>query len=232
MKILITSAASDLSAGLARFLSREHQVLLSDIVDVETAFEFQKCDLSHEEDTNRLVRGCDIIIHLGELPLSVLSDTEEPENIQIDFQTRCTYNLLQAATEEGVSRVIYSSTLRFFDSHDETWNVNEKWAPNPNTEFPTLLKYLGEFVCREFSREGKLSVTCLRLGDLVPDNAKQGGHAALIMSDAIQAFSRAVDSQAGQWNIYHIQSEVYGARFSIEKAKRDLKFDPVDRVEI
>jgi len=231
MKILVTSAASELAAGLAPLLSREHQVLLSDIIDVETEFEFVKCDLSHEEETNRLVRGCDVIVHLGELPLSVLTDTEESENIQIDFQTRCTYNLLHAAKEEGISRVIYSSTLRFFDSHDETWNVNERWAPNPSTEFPALLKYLGEFVCREFSREGQLSVTCLRLGDLVPDSSKQRGHSALLMSDAIQAFSRALELQERHWNIYHIQSEVARARFSIDKAKRDLKFDPINRGE-
>ena len=45
MNILITSAASDLAQGLASALSGAHQIRLTDLIDVETDFEFVRSDL-------------------------------------------------------------------------------------------------------------------------------------------------------------------------------------------
>ena len=45
MNILITGAASELAQALASHLSEDHQIRLTDIVDIKTEFEFVKCDL-------------------------------------------------------------------------------------------------------------------------------------------------------------------------------------------
>ena len=49
----------------------------------------------------------------------------------------------------------------------EDWTVAESWRPRPSVDSFVLSKHLGEFTCREFARERKLNVTCLRLGNLV-----------------------------------------------------------------
>ena len=110
MNILITSAASALAQGLASALSGEHQIRLTDLIDVETDLEFVRCDLGHDEATNKLVQGIDTIVHVAQLPPSVLAESNQPENTEIDFQIRCTYNLLMAAVEENVSRATYAPT--------------------------------------------------------------------------------------------------------------------------
>ncbi len=230
MNILITSAASDLAQGLASALSSEHQIRLTDLIDVETDFEFVRCDLGHDESTNKLVQGIEAIVHVAQLPPSILSESNQPENSEIDFQTRCTYNLLMAAVEENVPRTIYASTLHLFDSHDEDWTVTEVWRPRPSTDASILSRYLGEFTCREFAREGHMKIACLRLGTLVTAEAATNqplDSTWLEMNDAIHAFECALKTSGERrWEIYHIQSEFPNSRFFINKAKTSLEFNP------
>ena len=61
MKILITSAASQLAQQLAAALSEHHKVRLTDMVPVETEFEFVRCQLGHEEETDALVTGMEAV---------------------------------------------------------------------------------------------------------------------------------------------------------------------------
>jgi len=234
MNVLITSAASDLAQNLAAALSGEHQVRLTDLVDVDTELEFVRSDLGHGEETNRLVEGIDAIVHLAQIPPALLAESDRPENLEIDFQTRCSYNLLQAACEEGVDRAVYASSLRLFDQHEEDWAVTEVWRPRPTAEVPVLSDYLGEFVCREFAREGRIRIACLRLGRLVRAEEAEGqafDSAWLEMGDAVQAFECALRAEARPWQIFHIQSEFPSARFTIDRAKEGLDFKPQFHVE-
>ena len=209
MKILITSGATELAQALAAKLSGEHEVKLTDIVDVETEHAFEKNELSHEGKTEEMVDGVDAIVHLAELPESERSDERE-----VDFQTRCTYNIMFAAREKNVSQVIYISSLRLFEACDPNWNVTEVWAPRPSTEAGPMSRYLGEFTCREFAREHSVRVTCLRFGDVGGE-----GDMALSIDDAVQAIGKALAVKGGMWQVIHVQSEGENARFPINHAK-------------
>ena len=229
MNILITSAGSELARNVASVLSETHTLRLTELYSVENVEEtFVQSELGHEEETNELVRGMDTIIHIAEIPPDLLAEVDQPDNYAIDYQTRCTYNLLMAASEEGVKHVIYASTLRLFEQHGEDWTVTESWRPRPSVDSFVLSKHLGEFTCREFGREGKINVTCLRLGNLITaDTAATAEFDSmwLEMNDAVAAFQGALESPS-PWRIFHVQSEFPGSRFSIGKAKGHLKFEP------
>lgn len=229
MNILITSAGSELARNVARTLAENHTLRLTELYPVDNVEgAFVQSELGHDESTNELVRGIDTIIHIAEIPSDLLAEADQPDNYAIDYQTRCTYNLLMAASEEGVKHAIYASTLRLFEQHGEDWTVTESWRPRPFVDGFVLSKHLGEFTCREFGREGKLNVTCLRLGNLVTAGAAATAEPDsmwLEMNDAVSAFQGALESSS-PWRIFHIQSEFPGSRFSIGKAKGHLKFDP------
>ncbi len=236
MNILITAGASALAQDLAQALSPEHSVLLTDVADVEAQWPFARCELGHDEATDRLVAGVGVLIHLAAAvtdPNPVAdSDAAQGANRLIDYHTRCTYNLLHAASEAGVSRCIYASSLSLLVQCDEDWAVDELWRPRPTAEPAVLAQHLGEFVCREFAREGRLAITCLRLG-----NMKQSNDAAtqpddpmwLARADAVHAFQRALAAPPEPWAIYHIQSDFQGARFSTDKARDALGYAPRER---
>lgn len=230
MNILITSAGSELARNVAGVLAEEHTLRLTELYPVDTVEgTFVQSELGHDASTNELVRGMDTIIHIAEIPPDLLgSEADEPNNYAIDYQTRCTYNLLMAASEEGVKHAVYASTLRLFEQHGEDWTVTESWRPRPSIDSFVLSKHLGEFTCREFGREGKLNVTCLRLGNLVTADATATAEPDsmwLEMNDAVAAFQGALESPS-PWRVFHIQSEFPGSRFSVGKAKGHLKFDP------
>ena len=233
MKILITAGASLLAQDLAETFSQEHTVLLTDVVDVPTQLPFLRSEFGHDEATDRLVEDVDVLIHLAafysEYAESTTDNSEISANRLIDYQTRCTYNLLQAASEAGVSRCIYGSSLSLFANCDDDWAVNEQWRPRPSTEPPILAQHLGEFVCREFARESRIAITCLRLGNLGQpcDNAEQPSDPTwLARQDAVHAFVCALAAPAQPWAVYHIQSSFPGARFSSARAQDAIGFAP------
>ncbi len=208
MEVLITSAASQLSLGIARSLSNRHEIRLTDTRQVSSELEFVRSDLDHTAATNELVRGVDTIVHSGEI------DPEASASDQLDFQMRCTYNLLWAAAEEGVQRFIYLSSLRLMEGYDPDLAVTERWKTHPTTEVTVLCYQLGEFVCREFAREGKIHAVLLRLGDITPDTSSDPTPSALYMDDAVDAVEKALTAELSGWlDIFHIQSAGPNARF-------------------
>ena len=119
MNVLITSGGSELARRLVVATAESHTIRLTELEPVDTHFEFVQSALGHDESTNELVKGIDTIVHIAETPPELKAQAEEPENFEIDYQTRCTYNLLIAASAEGVKHFIYASTLRLFEQHGE-----------------------------------------------------------------------------------------------------------------
>ena len=229
MRILVTGGASQLSQRLAASLHGDHHVRLTERREVAieaTGFDFVRSDLGHDEATNELLKGMDAVIHSGE------ADPSANESDQLDAAMRCTYNLLWAAAEEGVSRLIYLSSLRILEKYGEGLVVTERWRPIPATDVPTLCYHLGEYVCREFARESKISVVCLRLGDLSWNDGEPGAASSsmLYFDDAAQAVQGALRTPAKPgWSIFHIQSVVPNARYRIEVARESLGYNPAAR---
>ena len=210
MKLLITSASHPLAQSLAGLLQDTHELRLTERSHVLCEHEFVQSLLGHDAGTNLLVRGMDAIIHVAE-PLLPAS-----ENEQIDYLTRCTYNLLWAAAEENVQHFVFLSSLEFMKQYDEALFVQEHWRPRPTTEIGQITKHLGEFVCREFAREHRIPVTILRLGDVVHADHVVGQTQNPLWvdeRDVAQAISKMLRSEAENWSIYHIQSNIPEAWF-------------------
>lgn len=185
MKLLLTGAENERCQKLADALAPAHSIRLSARTPLESGHEFVQCGLGHDASTNLLVRGMDGIVHwVADLP-------GEDVSSQIDAATRCTYNLLLAAFQEGVRRVVLLSTLALMAAYPDNLRVDPRWRPQPTAEPPTLTGQLAERVCREFARERKLAVTVLRLGDASPARVAEAVEAAL-----------ADDSD---WSIVHVE---------------------------
>lgn len=223
MQLLITSAAAPLAHVLTECLRGEHTLRLSERVPIAGRTDFALAALGPDLATNLLVRGLDAIVHVAE-PLPT-----DNEYQQIDYLTRCTYNLCLAATAEGVKRLIYLSTLDLMTAYDPNYTVNERWKPRPPTHAPVLAKHLGEFTCREFAREHKLAVVVLRLGKVVRAEQVAGQPVDPLwvdQRDVIQAVNLALTAELPRWSIFHIGADSTQARFSVAAAKRMLNYAP------
>jgi nucleoside-diphosphate-sugar epimerase len=228
MQLLITAAGAPLARALATELMLDHSVRLTDrqpsplSPDLKSA-EFVVSGLGDDDSTNLLVRGMDALVHVAE-PLP-----NEAAESYLDYTTRCTYNLLWAAAQEQVRRVVYLSTLRLMSAYGPEYRVTERWRPRPTTEPALLGKHLGEFVCREFAREHRLQVVVLRLGTVIaPDQEVEPVAApiALAQADAVQAVAAALRADLPRWGVLHVQGDFPAAQFPVDEAKRLLNFAP------
>ena len=218
MKLLLTTARNRLVQHLAQALAARHRVVLTDTLPVGSRHAFIPCKLNHDTETRRLVEGMDAIVWTG------WTDPAEDASVRLDRQTRCLYNLLRAAWEAGVPRVIQLSSLGVMDRYPAGLRVTERWLPRPAAEPPTLAYRLGEIVCREFAREGKLQVVCLRLGSILwsTEHSRADG---VTVQDVVEAVGRSLTAGLPGYSVFHIQSGLPGQRYATERAQRILGFE-------
>ncbi len=223
--VLIGSAEGSLKQAIASDLSRVYQVRAASRAAVRVIASARDSAAM----TRTLVRGLDAIVLMPDS--SGLSGLSE----RIDECTRTTYALLQAATQESVRHVVYLSSLAMMVGYNEAFQVDEDWPPIPGDSFG-LVAHLGEYVCREFSREGRLNASVLRLGTVIraEDIAGQPFDPLWVdQRDVARAVSLVLAAQLavggprlGAWSIFHVLSGSPRARFSIERAKRVLGYQP------
>ena len=228
MHVLITGAATDLGQALATNLGQAHQLRLTDHDALATDHEFIQSELGHDETTDALVADIDAIVHQAYAPRP-----DDDQTTWLDHNSRRTYNLLLAASQVTVKRVVVLSTLDLFAPYDEKLTVSENWKPLPSCEPAILGAQLAEFTAREFAHSQALQVTIARLGHLVrADEIADQPYDPMWLDgrDAAQAVAqilhKGTQGRRYQYGVVHIQSDSPRARFSIEPAKGHLKFAP------
>ena len=227
MNVLITSATSATAQIVAGVLAETHSLRLTDLPGNSgnatggSDGEIIACDLSHEKPTDELVAGIDGIVNVG-----YQGQAGEATHL-VDYHTRCTYNLLQAASDAGVARYVNISTLRLFEDHEENLVVTERWRTDPSAEDVELLSaHMTEAVCKEFARDRLVQVVNLRFGWPFVDGNPAAGAAgtAAISHDLIGAAvaEALVSKQLEQWQDIPIQSPVSHQRVLTGTAARLL----------
>ena len=140
----------------------------------------------------------------------------------IDRRAACT-TCFRAASEAGVPRVVQLSSLEIMDRYPADLRVTERWLPWPAQEPPALAYRLGEIVCREFAREGKLQAVCLRLGSILWDK-EHSCPDGVTVQDTVEAVRRSLTAELPGYSVFHIQSGLPGQRYGTERAQRILGF--------
>jgi len=216
LNLLITSAASATAQLIANELSDTHTLRLTDLPENASGNIFAN-ELGHESETDDLVAGIDAIVNIG-----YQAQTGSSPHL-IDYHTRRTYNLLQAASDAGVKRYINISTLRLYQDHEENLVVTERWRTDPPAEDTELLAaHMTEYVCKEFARDRLIQVANLRLG--WPFDSTAADDTAAVSSGLIGAAieEALVSEQLIQWQDIHIQSPVARQRFITNTAAKLL----------
>ena len=232
MNILITGGWSRLAHAITDELSDAHNLRLLDSVPIGKEGKFQMMDGSilDAADARQAVRGMDALIHTGEPPPDFPEGGLEREQMMLDLATRGTHTLFSAAIEAGVERFIYAGSLSIFEAYPDDIYISEFWKPRPSPEITQMTKYLGELTCREFARDHMVTVTALRLGELVLEEEVRGKSPNplwLDLRDAAQAFSCALNLNHShhvwwtqRWAIYHICADISNPKFLVDKARQ------------
>ena len=230
MKILILGAASRLGPTVVSALEAEHELRLTDIIDVESEHESMRVDISSLGEMNRAMEGVDAVINC--------TVERHDRRRAFDVNTLGCYNVMRAADDQGVRRVINTGphfaiqgpTYENFD-----YGIGPDSTPHPGVNLYAHSKGIGQEICRVFARHNDLHLLMLLFYIFRDHEGKDGkfNHPHLVTwRDAAQAVRCAVEvdlaMMPSRCEVFSIFADTPHGRFSNEKAKRLLGWQPQD----
>ena len=165
---LITGVAGFIGSNIARELVRRGEAVRGfdnfetgkreNLVDLSSKIEFRELDLLDTEGIADCCRGVDYVLHQAAIP-SVPRSVEDPvcsHNANIDG----TLNVLMAAREANVRRVVYAASSSAYGD-TPTLPKHEAMLPNPISPY-AVQKLTGELYLNSFYRVYGLETVSLR----------------------------------------------------------------------
>lgn len=165
---LVTGGGGFIGSHLVKRLLRDGQTVRvldnfatgrrDNLQDVLDDIELIEGDLQSYERVHNAVRGCDLVFHLGALP-------SVPRSIQDPLTSTATnvvgtLNVLLAARDEEVRRVVYASSSSVYGASAEL-PKREDMHPLPISPY-AVSKLAAEGYCRAFHQVYKLETVALR----------------------------------------------------------------------
>jgi len=188
-KIVVTGGAGFIGSNLARHLSNEknHVVVidnlstgyLENIQDLIAAekVEFIKGSITELNMLQDTFKGVDYVFHEAALP-SVPRSIKEPL-LTNQVNINGTLNVLLAAKDTGVKKVIYASSSSVYGD-TPTLPKKESISPNPLSPY-AVSKLTGEYYCQVFTSAYGLPTVALRYFNVYgPHQDPAGEYAAVI----------------------------------------------------
>jgi len=196
LKVLITGGAGFIGSNLARAcLEAGEEVRIFDdfatgrhenLDEIRRDVELIEGSVVEQDALGRAVHGCEVIYHQAALP-SVPRSVEEPLLTHAVNATG-TLNVLQAARERDVRRVVYAASSSAYGDTEVLPKV-ETMAPNPLSPY-ALQKHVGEVYCRQFTHLYGLETVALRYFNVFGPRQDPNSAYAAVIPNFISAISK------------------------------------------
>ena len=162
---LVTGGAGFIGSHLAEsLLSRGHNVRVIDdlstglLENVPVGAEFVEGDLTDPSIAVDAVRDCEVILHQSAIP-SVPRSIAAPRRSH-DANINATFNILMAARDGGVRRVVYAASSSAYGDTPVLPKAEDRPA-NPRSPY-ALQKQVGEVYCQLFTHLYALETVSIR----------------------------------------------------------------------
>ncbi len=136
---------------------------------------FHEKDIRNLEDMHVILEGADYVFHLAALP-RVQFSIEHPI-VANEVNVGGTLNILKAAHEAGVKKVVFSASSSAYGDQ-AIMPLREEMPANPKSPYG-LHKYIGELYCRLWSEIYGLSTVSLRYFNVYGPKVDPNGAYAL-----------------------------------------------------
>jgi uronate dehydrogenase len=169
-KVLLTGAAGAVGRRVREFLASRCRLRSTDIrrLEIGGSDTTVMCDLGDLDEIRGVVRGIDAIVHLAAIPRDAdIADIARANLIS-------TWNLFEAAKEEGVKRVVFASSnhVTGFYSPRDLIGVHALLRPDG---IYGASEVFGEAIGRLFWDKHGIECVCLRIGSVL-DRPKEPRH--------------------------------------------------------
>src|SRR5882724_621092 len=176
-------AARGASVRVIDNLSTGH---LENIEAIGAKVDFIKGDLADDATVRKVVEDVEIIFHEAALP-SVPRSIANPRETHLACVDG-TFNLLSAAKERKVRRLIYAASSSAYGDQPTLPKV-ESMRPEPLSPYAAA-KLVGEYYCQVFTRSYGLETICLRYFNVFGPRQDPGSPYSGVISRFISALMK------------------------------------------
>jgi nucleoside-diphosphate-sugar epimerase len=194
--VLVTGGAGFIGSNLAEELIRRGaKVRIADnfltgfqenLDEIGGEFDFVEADLADPDAAKKIVEGIDVVFHEAALP-SVPRSVADPVETH-DACVNGTFNLLLAAKDAGVRRVIYAASSSAYGDQPTLPKI-ETMKPEPMSPYAAA-KLVGEHYCRVFSQVYGLETYSLRYFNVFGPRQNPSSQYSGVISRFIDAFMK------------------------------------------
>jgi nucleoside-diphosphate-sugar epimerase len=166
---IVTGGAGFIGSAIVRRLLQEgaSKIVVIDnllsgdernLEEVRGSIDFQRADIRNYEEIAPLIRGAAVVFHEAAIP-SVPRSIDDPLPSH-DVNINGTFNVLRAAREGGVGRVVYAASSSAYGDSEVLPKV-ESMTPHPKSPY-ALQKLVGEYYGNIFASVYGLETVSIR----------------------------------------------------------------------
>ena len=245
-RVLVTGMSGLIGGALRARLEGRYELAALNRSVVPGVHTF-RADLSNLDAIRPAFEGQNVVVHLG-----AKSGDQFTWDEFLETNIVGTYNVLEAARQAGVKRVILASSGATvagwereepyraivegrYDEVPEGWTrIDHTMATRPIGIYAST-KIFAEALGRRFADTGELSVLCLRIGFVnAQDRPAKLHHFSVWCSqrDVLDAIERSISApDALRYDIYFVLSDNKWSYRDLEHPRQVLGFEPQDRAE-
>jgi len=162
--VLITGAAGDVGTHLRRELAGRYRLVVSDrspITDLREGETYARGDVTSFDDMLAVTNGAQAVIHLG--AVSTEGDWPMVRDVNIDG----TYNVFEAARQNGAKRIIFATSNHAVGFYERTETIDHEVYPRPDSRYG-VSKVFGEALGSLYADKYGMEIFNMRIGNVNP----------------------------------------------------------------
>ncbi len=213
-RVVVTGGSGRVGRAVLAELRDRHDVRNADLVPGEVADEHVACDVMDLAQVRAATKGADAVCHLAAIDYDWGAAPEE----YIRVNTLGTWHVLQAAAENGVRKVILTSSISICGLQEmrPDWTalrlpIDEAHENRP-TQAYSVSKQIMEQMGLSFARGAGMSVICLR-------------PLAVVLPETLEEYVRFVDEPDRRWLFYYVTVEDVARAFAAALDVQGIRFD-------
>jgi nucleoside-diphosphate-sugar epimerase len=175
-------AASGAKVRIVDDLSTGHR---ENVEELSGDIEFIEGSVANPQLISRALQDAEVVFHEAAIP-SVPRSVENPEQSHV-ASVEGTFNLLLAARQQKVRRVVYAASSSAYGDQPTLPKV-ENMAPDPLSPY-AVAKLVGEYYCQVFTRVYGLETVSLRYFNVFGPRQDPGSQYSGVVSRFISALS-------------------------------------------
>ena len=225
MNILITGAAGAIGSTLVKGMKDRYALRGLDRVPMPDLDDAIVGDIADFETVLSATEGMDAVIHLAGIP-SGGAPWEEvlPNNIV------GTYNIFEAARQNGVRRIAYASRAGLLGPYPRTIMRTTDMLPRPESYY-SVSKVFGENLGYMYARRFDMESVSVRIGNFKRDRPHPEHPHQLSHADCVRVFEQAVTHPGVRFEIVFGVSDSTWRLYDLDHGRKAIGYHPQDKSE-